>query len=303
MSTAKVPFLDEEQVRRHLRMADLIPAMEKALIEFSGGKVTQPVRSIIKVDPPGGFFGMMPALSPDGLGIKLVTFYPTNTERGIPTHMAIIYLVDPETGSPLAIMDGRLITEMRTAAVSAVATKLLSSPDARVLGILGSGVQARSHIEALKLVRGFDEIRIWSRTEAHARELAGEINGTATTAEKAVRDADVIVTVTNSTAPVLKGEWVKRGAHVNAVGACRPDWRELDDQAMRNVVFVDSRAAASQESGDIVLSRARIQGELGEALAGKVDPRAGETTIFKSLGLAVEDVAAASLVCRAANIR
>jgi len=300
MSTAKVPFLDEEQVRRHLPMADLIPAMEKALIEFSAGKVTQPVRSIIKVDPPGGFFGMMPALTPDGLGIKLVTFYPTNAERGIPTHMAIIYLVDPETGSPLAIMDGRLITEMRTAAVSAVATKLLSLPDARVLGILGSGVQARSHIEALKLVREFDEIRIWSRTEAHAGELADEINGTVTTAKDVVRGADVVVTVTSSTTPVLKGEWLKPGAHVNAVGACRPDWRELDDQAMRNVVFVDSRAAASQEAGDLILSGAKIQGELGEALAGKVDPRAGETTIFKSLGLAVEDVAAASLVYRSA---
>jgi thiomorpholine-carboxylate dehydrogenase len=214
--------------------------------------------------------------------------------------MAIIYLVDPETGSPLAIMDGRLITEMRTAAVSAVATKLLSLPDARVLGILGSGVQARSHIEALKLVREFDEIRIWSRTEAHARELADEINGTVTTAENAVRGADVVITVTSSTTPVLKGEWLKPGAHVNAVGACRPDWRELDDQAMRNVVFVDSRAAASQEAGDLILSGAKIQGELGEALAGKVDPRAGETTIFKSLGLAVEDVAAASLVYRSA---
>lgn len=298
MSTAKVPFLDEEEVRRHLPMADLIPAMEKALIDFSAGKVMQPVRSVIKVDPPGGFFGMMPALTPDGLGIKLVTFYPTNAERGIPTHMAIIYLVDPETGSPLAIMDGRLITEMRTAAVSAVATKLLSSPDARVLGVLGSGVQARSHIEALKLVRPFDQIRIWSRTEEHARELADEINGTATSAENAVRGADVIVTVTSSTTPVLKGEWIKPGAHVNAVGACRPDWRELDDQAMRNVVFVDSRAAALQEAGDIILSKAKIQGELGEALAGKVDLRAGETTIFKSLGLAVEDVAAASLVYR-----
>ena len=133
MSTAKLPFFDEAQVRKHLRMSDLIPAMEKALTEFSSGKVTQPVRSVIKVDPPGGFFGMMPALTPAGLGIKLVTFYPTNADRGIPTHMAIIYLMDPETGSPLAIMDGTLITEMRTAAVSAVATKLLSSPEARVL--------------------------------------------------------------------------------------------------------------------------------------------------------------------------
>src|SRR6185312_5674460 len=119
-------FFDEEQVRRHLRMADLIPAMERALIDFSAGKVTQPVRSVISVDPPGGFFGMMPALTPEGLGQKIVTFYPPNAKRGLPTHMAIIFLADPETGAPLAVMDGRLITEMRTAAVSAVATKLLA---------------------------------------------------------------------------------------------------------------------------------------------------------------------------------
>ena len=123
-------YLDEEAVQQHLRMEELIPAMEKALIDFSAGKVVQPVRSVIKVDPPGGFFGLMPALA-DGLGIKLVTFYPTNAERGVPTHMATIFLADPQTGEPLAIMDGRLITEMRTAAVSAVATKLLAAEDAK----------------------------------------------------------------------------------------------------------------------------------------------------------------------------
>src|ERR1043166_7962078 len=163
-------FLDQEQVRRHLRMEDLIPAMEKALIDFSAGKVTQPVRSVIPVDPPGGFFGMMPALAADGLGIKLVTFYPPNADRGIPTHMAMILLFERDTGTPLAVMDGRLITEMRTAAVSAAATKLLASPGAHVLAILGSGVQARSHFEALSLVRHFDDIRIWSRTEQHAND-------------------------------------------------------------------------------------------------------------------------------------
>src|SRR6058998_3718629 len=153
MKTNEPLFLNEEQVRKHLRMADLIPAMEKALVDSSAGSVTQPVRSVIKVDPPGGFLGLMPALTPDGLGLKAVTFYPSNAERGIPTHMATIFLVDPQTGTPLAIIDGRLITEMRTAAVSAVATKLLASPNAKVLAILGSGVQARSHLEALLLVR------------------------------------------------------------------------------------------------------------------------------------------------------
>src|SRR5882757_3769681 len=186
MNSNQPLFLDEAQVRRHLRMADLIPAMEKALIDFSAGKVTQPVRSVIKVDPPGGFLGLMPALTPDGLGLKAVTFYPSNAERGIPTHMATIFLVDPQTGTPLAIIDGRLITEMRTAAVSAAATKLLASPDAKVLAILGSGVQARSHVEALRLVRQFEEIRVWSPTVEHAKRFAQEIGATAMPIEEAV---------------------------------------------------------------------------------------------------------------------
>src|SRR5213075_114354 len=164
MNITQPLFLNEEQVRQHLRMADLIPAMEKALIDFSAGRVTQPVRSIISIDPPGGFLGLMPAHTPDGLGLKAVTFYPSNAERGIPTHMATIFLVDPETGAPLAIMDGRLITEMRTAAVSVAATKLLAAPESKILAILGSGVQARSHVKALRLVRQFEEIRVWGPT-------------------------------------------------------------------------------------------------------------------------------------------
>ncbi|SRR6266498_3833431 len=301
MSSRQPLFLNEEQVRKHLRMSDLIPAMEKALTDFSAGNVIQPVRSIIKVDPPGGFLGLMPALTPDGLGLKAVTFYPSNTERGIPTHMATIFLVDPQTGTPLAIMDGRLITEMRTAAVSAVATKLLAPADARILAILGSGVQARSHVEALRLVRRFNEIRVWSPTKEHAQLFAEEIGAKSMSAEEAVRGADVVVTATNSTTPVLKGSWLKPDCHVNAVGACRPDWRELDDAAMADVVFVDSREGAMKESGDVIFSGTKIYAELGEALAGKVPPRANETTIFKSLGMAVEDIAAALLVYRSAT--
>ena len=290
-------FLKEEQIRQQLRMGDLIPAMEKALIDFSAGRVTQPVRSIISVDPPGGFLGLMPALTPHGLGLKAVTFYPSNADRGIPTHMATIFLVDPQTGTPLAIMDGRLITEMRTAAVSAAATKLLAAPDAKVLAVLGSGVQARSHVEALRLVRPFKEIRVWSPTIDNAKQFAQEIGATAMSAEQAVRGADVIVTATSSKTPVLSGAWLKPGSHVNAVGACRPDWRELDDQAMQSgVLFVDSREGAVKESGDVILSEANIYAEIGEALAGSVQARANETTIFKSLGMAVEDLAAAMLV-------
>ena len=296
MKTDQPLFLNEEQVRKHLRMTELIPAMEKALIDFSTGRVTQPVRSIISIDPPGGFLGLMPALTPDGLGLKAVTFYPPNAERGIPTHMATIFLVDPQTGTPLAIMDGRLITEMRTAAVSAAATKLLASPDAKVLAILGSGVQARSHVEALRLVRQFEEIHVWSPTAEHAKQFAKEVGATAMSAEEAVLSADVVVTVTSSKTPVLKGDWLKPGCHVNAIGACRPDWRELDDEAMQNVIFVDSREGAVRESGDVILSGAEIYAEFGEALAGKVPARSNETTIFKSLGMAVEDIAAAVLV-------
>ena len=303
MKTDQPLFLNEDQVRQHLRMADLIPAMEKALIDFSSGKVTQPVRSVINVDPPGGFLGLMPALTPDGLGLKAVTFYPSNAGRGIPTHMATIFLCDPETGGPLAIMDGRLITEMRTAAVSAAATKLLAPRDATILAILGSGVQAHSHVEAMRLVRNFEEIRVWSPTKEHAERFAKGIGATATSVEQAISGADVIVTATNSKTPVLMGSWLKPGCHVNAVGACRPDWRELDDEAMSNVVFVDSREGAKKESGDVILSGAKLYAELGEALAGKVPSCANETTIFKSLGMAVEDIAAAMLVYRSATRR
>src|SRR4029453_17238347 len=304
MKTDQPIFLNEERVRQHLRMADLIPAMEKALIDFSAGRVTQPVRSIVHVDVAAatGFLGLMPAHTPDGLGLKAVTFYPSNVERGIPTHMATIFLVDAQTGAPLAIMDGRLITEMRTAAVSAAATKLLASADAKVLAILGSGVQARSHVDALRLVRRFEEIRVWSPPLEHAKRFAQEIGATATSfAEEAVRDAEVIVTVTSSKTPVLKGAWLKPGCHVNAIGACRPDWRELDDEAMSNVVLVDSREGAMKESGDVIISGAEIYAELGETLAGNVPSRANETTIFKSLGMAVEDIAAAMLVYRSAT--
>jgi len=300
MKTDPPLFLNEEQVREHLLMTDLIPAMEKALMDFSAGKVTQPVRSVIQVNPPGGFLGLMPAHTPADLGLKAVTFYPSNVDRGIPTHMATIFLVDPQTGTPLAILDGRLITEMRTAAVSAAATKLLASPDAKVLAILGSGVQARSHLEALQLVRGFEEIRVWSPTTQHAERFAKQIAGKAMSAEKAVRGADVVITATNSKTAVLEGSWLKSGCHVNAVGACRPDWRELDDHAMANVVFVDSREGALKESGDVILSRAKIYAELGDALSSKVPSHTSQTTIFKSLGMAVEDIAAASLVYRKA---
>ena len=290
-------YLDDRQVREVLRMQDLIPVMEKALIDFSAGKVVQPVRTSFEVKPHGGYFYLMPAYR-DGLGVKIVTLYPSNVERGLPSHFATIFLLDPATGAPLAVMDGTLITEMRTAAVSAAATKLLASPDARVLAFLGSGAQARSHFEAMSLVRDFEEVRVWSRPVESAQRFAEEVGARVTSAEDAVRGADVVVTVTTAQEPVLKGAWLKPGCHVNAIGAPRANWRELDDDAMKNVLFVDSREAARVESGDVILSGADIFAEIGEALAGQVEPRTEETTVFKSLGMAVEDVAAAMLVYR-----
>jgi ornithine cyclodeaminase/alanine dehydrogenase-like protein (mu-crystallin family) len=240
----------------------------------------------------------MAARTPDGVGAKLVTFYPGNS--AIHTHHAVIVLFKPETGEPLATLDGRLITEMRTAAVSAAATKALARPDARVLALLGSGVQARSHLEAIRRVRPLADIRVWS--PRNASRCAGA--RPCASAEEAVRGAEIVVVATSSTTPVLRGEWLSPGAHVNAVGACRPDWRELDDAVMRRArLFVDSREAALRESGDVILSKATISAELGDVFAGRARRDSdGEITLFKSLGLAVEDVAAALLVCRKASL-
>src|SRR6266513_2488610 len=268
-----VMFLDEARLAELLSWERLIPAMEQALAEFSQGRVLQPVRQMLTIEAEERYLGIMPAVAADAMGLKLVSFYPKNAGTAVPTHMAMILLFRPQTGEPLAIMEGRLITEMRTAAVSAAATKLLAARDAKVLAILGSGVQARSHVEALRFVRSFEEIRVWSPTKAHAERFAKEIGAKAMPAEEAVRDADVVVTATNSKTAVLKGSWLRPGCHVNAVGACRPDWRELDDEAMSNVVFVDSREGALKESGDIILSAAKIYAELGEALADKIQSR------------------------------
>src|SRR4051812_36982223 len=291
-------YLDEEEVRRLLPTGELIPAMRQALAEFSAGKWQQPVRGVLAQHD--GFFGVMPA-SGESMGIKLVTFYPQNAGTNLPTHMAVIVLFDPKTGQPLALMDGRYITEMRTAAVSAVATDALAPRDAKVLTLLGAGVQAQAHLEVLPHVRQFEEVRVWNHHPEKAERFAEEHGIRAMELEAAVREADVVVTATSAREPVLKGEWLKAGAHVNAVGASRPDWRELDDAAMRNVVIVDSYEGAQKESGDVILSRATPFAELGEILNGTKRVETDATTIFKSLGMAVEDVATAKLVYDAAR--
>jgi alanine dehydrogenase len=287
--------LDEAAVSRLLHMEDVIPTMERALADFSSGKVVQPVRVMVPVAEHEGFLGLMPAYTGASLGVKLVAFYPQN--QGIPTHHATILLFKPETGEPIVSMDGRLITEVRTAAVSAVATKYLAREDASVLALIGSGVQARSHLEALRLVRRFEDVRVWS--PRHAEDFARQFDGVRATssAEEAVRGADVVVTATTSKTPVLFGEWLSPGVHINAIGGLSP-WRELDDEVLRRArVYVDSREAAFKESGDVIAAGEAFA-EVGEVVTGAKPGRrsAEEVTLFKSLGLAVEDVATADLV-------
>jgi ornithine cyclodeaminase/alanine dehydrogenase-like protein (mu-crystallin family) len=291
-------ILDEGAVRDLLRMEDLIPVMASALADLSSGKVVQPMRVMVPIADHGGFLGLMPAYG-GALGAKLVTFYPNN--QGVPTHHAVIVLFRPETGEPLVTMDGRLITEMRTAAVSAVATKCLARPEASVLGILGAGVQARSHLEALRLVRTFREIRVWSPRNARAFAKQFGIRAAASAAE-AVRGADVVVVATTSQTPVLLGEWLSAGTHINAVGAPRPTWRELDDAVLRAArIYVESREAATRESGDVIAA-GRVDAEIGEVVTGAKRGResVSEITLFKSVGVAIEDVATADLVYRKA---
>jgi len=296
MSTEKMPFLTEDQVRAVLSYDDLIPAIRQALMDFSAGQVLQPLRTVIPVTAHTGWFAVMPVVYGDVMGAKLVTFYPGNAALKKHTHMAMIQLFRADTGEPLAVMDGRLITEMRTAAVSAVAVDRLARPDARVLGILGSGVQARSHVKALARVRTFEEIRVWSRSEENAKRFADEVGARVTTTEEAVSGADVVLTLTSSPVPVLQGRWLKEDALVCAVGAVTPDRRELDDEAMLGAVVVESREAGMREPGDILLAKAEVSAEIGELLNGAGLDRKRRAVVFKSVGIAIEDVAAAKLV-------
>jgi thiomorpholine-carboxylate dehydrogenase len=271
--------------------------MARALTAFSAGKVVQPVRAILSAEH--GLFGVMPALYNGVLGAKLVTVFPGNSAHGLPGHQAVIQLFDAANGTPRGTLDGRVITEMRTAAVSAVAADHLARRDAHILAVLGSGVQARAHIKALRLVRPIDEIRIWSRTTSNAARLAAEVGGRVTSAEAAVRGADIVITATHAPDPILEGSWLSERTFIAAVGAVGRANRELDTAAMRGPIVVDSRAAAATEAGDIIHANATIYAELGEIIAGTVAVPVGGPIVFESLGLAVEDLAAAQLVVEA----
>jgi alanine dehydrogenase len=304
-------LLDDAAVRSLLRANDLIPVMRGALAEFSNGAALQPVRSRLHVPSDDLTMYVMPGALPSqrALAVKIVSVAERNHARGLPSHLGTVLLIDPSSGELLALMDARRITEMRTAAVSAAAADALAKRDTRVLALLGSGVQARGHLEALRCVRSFEQVRVWSPTAAHrdafAREAsAGGVNVVAVpTAETAVRGADVIVTVTAGGVPVVQGAWLDAGACVIAVGASSPERRELDGETLRRArVFVDSREAARAEAGDILLAeweRAigenHVRGEIGEVFAGRIAGRTSsdEITLFKSLGLAIEDAATA----------
>jgi len=290
-------LLDDATVRRLLPLDALLAAIETALIDLSAGRVVQPPRTVMGLPSPGSLLFVKPALVGGALSVKVITQVPENAARGLPTMIASLVLLDPATGRPLAVMDATWLTELRTAAVSAVATRALRDRQAKRLAILGSGALARSHALALRAVVPVGDIRVWSRSAANAERCAAEIEGSASpSAEDAVRDADIVVTVTNASSPVLMGRWLKPGALVHAVGAPRPGWRELDDVAMGNYVITDNRVAAETESGDVILSGAKVRCEIGQVLAGEVQVPAGVTVIFKALGQAVEDAVAARLV-------
>lgn len=312
-------LLTEDHVKSLLPMPALIAAMEAAVARFSAGEVLQPVRTVLSVGPTKAYFGLMPAYveQPPRLGAKLVTVFNDNHTRGLPSHLATIALLDPDTGALTALMDGRYITEARTAAVSAVSARHLAHPEAATLGIIGSGVQARSHLEAYAEVRELREVRVWSPNprsrERFIEEMAGHVGAriqNSASAQAAVAGADLIVLATSSPAPVVDDSWIAPGAHVVSVGACRPDQREMAPELLtRARLFVDSRAAALVESGDVVIGMreqrfdaAHIAAELGEVVLGRVAGRMApdQITIFKSLGMAVEDVVAADLVLRRA---
>jgi ornithine cyclodeaminase len=261
----------------------------------------------------------MPALlrDPSTLGAKLVTVVGSNATRGLPTHLATIVLLDPETGALVALLDGRYITESRTAAVSAMSSRLLARKNADSLALIGSGVQARSHLEALARVHALRQVAVWSPSLERRRQFAQTVHAPCPVrsvdhAREAVVGADLIVLATSSATPVVENGWVKPGAHVMSVGACRPTQREMDPAlTARGRLFVDSRVAALVEAGDVVMGineglfgREHIVAEIGELVSGATGRRSDtEVTIFKSLGLAVEDVTAADLAYRRATER
>ncbi|HEX8810811.1 MAG TPA: ornithine cyclodeaminase family protein [Terracidiphilus sp.] len=303
-------YISEDEVRSLLTYDALIPAIRQALIDYSDdkaaeqSKVDQPPRTILR---PGDkdWFAVMPVIYGDVIAVKNVTFFPGNASLNghpaLPTHMAVINLFSRATGEPLAVMDGQLVTAMRTAAVSAVALDAIASHDVRSLGILGSGVQARSHLEVLRRVRpSLTDIRIWSRTTTMAEQLTREAGARAVSIEDAA-SCDVVLTATASPTPILEGRWLAPNAVVLAVGAVGGNLRELDNEAVRSSwIIAESRQGVERESGDIILSGVQVQAEIGQILKHPQEPvPRNRRILFKSVGMAIEDLVAARLVWKA----
>lgn len=299
MSFDRLPLIGEAGIASVLRWPDLIDAIEAAMTAFSAGRVVQPVRQMNPVPGRDAFMAAMPAVGPGdegAMGVKVVTLYHGNAGTDVPTHQAAILLFDRANGSPLAVLDGRLITEMRTAAGTAAIVRKLTAGGPKTVAILGNGVQARAHAAALRAVREIAELRLWARNPAHGRPVAEELGAVfLADAAAAVRDADIVVCATSATTPVLRGAWVREGALVASVGWNGADGRELDDDAMAHTVLVESRDAARDQAGDVRGSGCEIFAEVGEIYAGTKSVPAGATVIYDSVGIAIQDVAAARL--------
>jgi alanine dehydrogenase len=312
-------LLSENQVQSLMNIDELIAALEKAHVQYSTGKAVMPVRLVVPLPQIHGRITSMPGfLNEDkALGMKVVTYFQDNPKQNLPAILGTIMLFSPETGKMIAAMDGSYITAIRTACASAMATKALANGETPSLGILGAGVQARAHIEALTRVRKIERIKIYSPSGASAARIKKDLEPAikipievAGSSEDAVRDADLLVTGTTAKEPIVKSEWLKPGVHLNAVGSHRPDYREIDAATMaRAKVVVDSREAIMAECGDILLairdkaiSGDHIHAEIGDVLAGTKPGRSStdEVTLYKSVGIAIQDVATANLVYRKA---
>jgi alanine dehydrogenase len=315
-------LLSEKQVQDLIDIDELIATLEQAHIQYSTGRAVMPVRLVVPLPQIHGRITSMPGFLNDdnALGMKVVTYFHENPKRGLPAILATIMLFSAATGKMIAAMDGSYITAIRTACASAMATRALANRETPVLGILGAGVQARAHIQALSRVRKLQQIRIYSPSGISAAKIRKDMESevgvgvkVAASAADAVKHSDIVVTVTTAKEPILKLEWLKPGAHINAVGSHRPDLREIDGATLaRAKVVVDSREAIMAECGDILLALEEksiyanaIHAEIGEVLAGMKPGResAGEITLYKSVGIAIQDVATANLVYRKALIQ
>ena len=313
--TVQVPMIDATGVSDALPLDACIEIMDDVIRSFDRGDTIQPMRSVIQLPDGAGSLYTMPAFTahPHALAVKLITVFHGNHARSLPSHQGIVVVFDPLTGAPALLLDAARLTAIRTAAVSAVATRALARPNAAVLAVLGTGVQARSHIDAVPLVRDIREVRVWGRTSERAEQLAREYASAAFQVvvcddpEDAVRGADVICTTTASHEPVLRGAWLERGAHITAVGSSTKDARELDNSAVAKArVHVDSIDAALTEAGDLLIpmregdTNPNSWTPIGAVLNGSRIGREtrSDITLFKSVGLAIEDAAAAAHIAQ-----